>query len=268
MKMGCDLPNIEKILHLQGENLLKLRQIHGLTQDKMAQRIGVDRKTYRQWELGKERVGHSCHIDRIMYEFGVGADYVLGYTTFNSLNNEMICTEIGLADASIENFRELKQMDVEEWSRSTLLNYLDIADTPRCLLETINAVLGSEHFIKIVLAIDAFLHPEYCIPVHFQSGNWVAPDHDSLVIKKSDGTVAVSDCNDTPDNVVWLAKNKENPSDNRWMLVNNIAIQANALQTINIYLHQIKRDYDNVVLRVPEDRKRKQDTGSSGTEKG
>jgi transcriptional regulator with XRE-family HTH domain len=51
-----------------GERILAFRQLHGLTQDQLAARLGVDPSTIASWEQGKHQPSGSLQrrLDRIL----------------------------------------------------------------------------------------------------------------------------------------------------------------------------------------------------------
>jgi len=60
------------------ENIIRLRKEANITQDKLADAIGVNRSTYRNLESGSTRLVNP-HIDEIAAALKVSAEKLLGY---------------------------------------------------------------------------------------------------------------------------------------------------------------------------------------------
>ena len=92
-------------------NLEKLRNQLNLSQEELAERIGIDIKTYRQYEKLKNT--GTTALQAIWEYFNdpekgnipVSLDYIMGYTDCRSVDNDYISNVTGLSDKSIERLK-------------------------------------------------------------------------------------------------------------------------------------------------------------------
>lgn len=131
MKTGKSYPNT---------NLKKLREKLGLSQESIADQLGCNIKTYREYELGKAKPGAAMLM--VMYDFfrknncNISTDYLLDLSDFNSPENDFIGKETGLNDDTIE---VLKSLDSEQ-------------------IETLNDFMDQYHFKTLLSAIYKYSH--------------------------------------------------------------------------------------------------------------
>ena len=119
-----------------GERLRELRKSNSMTQDDLANALGVSRVQVNQWESGSREISNS-RIIKIAEFFGTTCDYILlgkethdisEFGNISSTGNEI--NEI-LSDSSIQALRDIRKIDAE--SRKT---YKDI----------LNGLIGSNAF--------------------------------------------------------------------------------------------------------------------------
>ena len=61
-----------------GSRLRKLRKEKGLTQKKLAEKLGYDRSTISAWEIGRQEPCRVYPIADVAVFFNVSADYLVG----------------------------------------------------------------------------------------------------------------------------------------------------------------------------------------------
>lgn len=61
-----------------GSRLRKLRKEKGLTQKKLAEKLGYDNSTISAWEIGKQEPCGVYPISDVAVFFNVSADYLVG----------------------------------------------------------------------------------------------------------------------------------------------------------------------------------------------
>lgn len=92
--------------------LKKLRENKNLTQQQVADKIGVTVKTYRSWEKDIE-LASSCYLIKLADTLHVSVDYLLNHSDFTSPENDYIGHMIGLSDDAIsELLRDDPDMNI------------------------------------------------------------------------------------------------------------------------------------------------------------
>lgn len=126
-------------LQLQGEHLRALRENYPggkLTQEAMAERLGVDRKTYGIWERGQAKPDTS-NLEKLADFFNVSTDYILGRSNEMQLGDKEISEATGLKEESIRVLRYLSHAqerpnvssDVPQYNRLTI-NFINRVLSP------------------------------------------------------------------------------------------------------------------------------------------
>lgn len=96
-----------------GKRISDLRQDHDMTQDDLADRIGVTGSTIQRWETGQTKIDPDGLL-KLSKEFNVSVDWLLmGVGT----ENLAFSRETGLSETSINEFKNNKKL-------STAVNYL------------------------------------------------------------------------------------------------------------------------------------------------
>ena len=124
MKSGNNLP-------LFAQRLKELRLKAGLSQEKTADKLGCNYRTYRNWE----KYGKSIRVENLIDLadlFNVSTDYLLGRTDYIRKENEYICESTGLSDKSVEVLRSCNmeadwpgnQKGVLDHKKINMLNFL------------------------------------------------------------------------------------------------------------------------------------------------
>jgi len=91
------------------ERLIKARKELKLSQEEVAETIGVDRGTYSRYEKGYPIRSHI--LFKISDCLGVSADYLLGLDNHLNKGNEEFMEFTGLDEVAVETLRALKDMD-------------------------------------------------------------------------------------------------------------------------------------------------------------
>ena len=118
-------------LPLSCKILKELRQSNHYTQKYVAQKIGVEVKTYRSWEIGyyKENVQIFPTIDsdkliKISNLYNVSIDYILGQSEITQVDNTYIHNKIGLSENSIDVLEE----NMQQRNRLYRNRYIEMID--------------------------------------------------------------------------------------------------------------------------------------------
>lgn len=101
---------MSNLLPTKNKNRLKeLRKDTGMTQERIAEKLGVTVKTYRSWEncedikgIGIRNISDLVDLANL---FNVSVDYLLNKSEFRTPENDFIGKETGLSDNSIDTLK-------------------------------------------------------------------------------------------------------------------------------------------------------------------
>lgn len=99
-------------------NLKDLRKKAGYTQEELAKKIGISKRTLAYWEKGENSI-KADKAEKLAKLFGVSVAYLLGYTDDNKVYNDEEILEI---DGDIIAFSKEKFKD--EYSERLLTNFV------------------------------------------------------------------------------------------------------------------------------------------------
>lgn len=101
-----------------GARLAALRKEKGLTQKAVAERLGINEKSYTVWEVGRRKKSHkegettrpekeavdisNAHLCALADLYGVSVDYILGRTDYKTINGADVARITGLSDPAIK----------------------------------------------------------------------------------------------------------------------------------------------------------------------
>ena len=85
------------------ESLKFLREKGGLTQSQLADKLGVSRGSISFYE-NKDRVPDIIFLDKVADYFGIGYDFLMGFSDNMNPNNTDIGLRLGLSDEAIEKW--------------------------------------------------------------------------------------------------------------------------------------------------------------------
>lgn len=101
-----------------GARLAALRKENGLTQKAVAERLGINEKSYTVWEVGRRKKSHkegektrpekeavdisNAHLCALADLYGVSVDYILGRTDYKTINGADVARITGLSDPAIK----------------------------------------------------------------------------------------------------------------------------------------------------------------------
>lgn len=100
-----------------GARLAALRKEKGLTQKVVAERLGINEKSYTVWEVGRRKKSHkegektrqekeavdisNAHLCALADLYSVSVDYILGRTNYKTINGADVARITGLSDPAI-----------------------------------------------------------------------------------------------------------------------------------------------------------------------
>ena len=101
-----------------GARLAALRKEKGLTQKAVAEKLGINEKSYTVWEVGRRKKSHkegektrpekeavdisNDHLCALADLYGVSCDYILGRTDYKTINGADVARITGLSDPAIK----------------------------------------------------------------------------------------------------------------------------------------------------------------------
>lgn len=122
---------MSNLLPVKSKNRLKeLRKDTGMTQERIAEKLGVTVKTYRSWENCEDIKGIGIRniSDLVVLAelFHVSVDYLLNKSEFRTPENEFIGKETGLTDESIFLLKEWNKKKIDLFIQKDLdtLNFI------------------------------------------------------------------------------------------------------------------------------------------------
>jgi len=136
-----------------GRRLRKLRLAKGLAQKEVAERLGINEKSYTVWEVGRRKKSHkegeatrpekeavdisNAHLCALADLYGVSVDYILGRTDYKTINGADVARITGLSDPAIKVLQNYKKPEdsvidiinavIEDYEKnggSSLLSYI------------------------------------------------------------------------------------------------------------------------------------------------
>ena len=157
------------------ENLKTIRKARGYTQQQLADELGIEYKTYNQYENGKNPIP-SNYLVQIAKILDISTDYILGVPNAPlHVGNDEIEKITGLNECSIETLRNLKRDDTF-LVQAQLIN-LSLGGTPLTAfnhgaLSVLNALLtNSEDFNTFATAFIHYALNDFTHPVHKEMGS-------------------------------------------------------------------------------------------------
>ena len=87
-----------------GTRIRAARKGLGLSQKKLADRLGVTERTVRHWELGTS-LADTVALADMSALFGLSTDYLLGISDFTKPENEFLSEQLGISDKATTNLR-------------------------------------------------------------------------------------------------------------------------------------------------------------------
>lgn len=114
-----------------GRKIVELRSDKGLTQERLAEIIGVSREMLAYYEGGKRKIKIDILVKTAEY-FNVSADYLLGRTSVKTTDTDLksVCEYIGLSENAVTRIRSAISKDVKssvlyEGIIVDILDYID-----------------------------------------------------------------------------------------------------------------------------------------------
>ena len=225
-------------------NLKRLRKEVGLTQAEMAEAIGCDTKTWRDYELENKSPRTSLLIEmrRFFREKGinVSTDYLLGFSDCRSVENDYISQITGLSDAAISTLADIKKVGHIYAGHSEL--------------DTLNFLLSDKWECSALLAsIQDLFHAQYSIPVyHVETGKRTDEKGNETPLVETvlpSGKIDVDKVFDSNGDVVHetryvhLAKDENDLRDNVSIAINQDFLESVALINIEKRLRAFRDKY-------------------------
>lgn len=94
-------------------NMKKIREIYGATQDEIAQVAGVNRSTVSQWETGTSKASNS-KLEKLSIFYGIGPDSFYELPDIDDVRREMLINtakkEKEIKDASEKNRNKAEEL--------------------------------------------------------------------------------------------------------------------------------------------------------------
>lgn len=94
------------------------KEVIGMTQKEVAERLGINEKSYTVWEVGRRKKSHkegektrpekeavdisNAHLCALADLYGVSCDYILGRTDYKTINGADVARITGLSDPAIK----------------------------------------------------------------------------------------------------------------------------------------------------------------------
>lgn len=117
-----------------GNRIKELREAHGLSQDELAKHLKISRLSVGNYERG-DRSPDATVMYRLIKFFNVSANYMLGFSGAKDSDNELLMSELGLTEKSINLIK------------NGIPSFGDMSYPPndeRTLLDTFNSVLNDD----------------------------------------------------------------------------------------------------------------------------
>lgn len=143
-----------------------------ITQQYIADKIGCDIKTYRDYENGKRNITQVELLISLADFYKVSTDYILGRTDYTSVDNEMISNEIGLNDNAINTLKA--ELDYNQSNKSK-----------KHSIDTINFILENHTDFSIGLLLENiynYLFANYNQVIAYNNKEGTAEVCDKLVL--------------------------------------------------------------------------------------
>lgn len=156
------------------ERLIKTRKELKLSQEEVAETIGVDRGTYSRYEKGYPIRSHI--LFKISACLGVSADYLLGLDNHLNKGNEEFMEFTGLDEVAVETLRTLKDMDTMISDAHNISIYQGEYKTAfsKGFLTVLNTLLSNpDTFATLATAFINYADNSYTNPVHKDNDTWV-----------------------------------------------------------------------------------------------
>lgn len=152
--------------------LIELRDKKGFSQEKLAEKLGVNRTTVIDWE-NKDRKIDLTNIIALADLYGVSVDYLLCRSDFTQDGNEYISSVTGLSDSAINALRDFKKNDsagikhvIDSLKRGKQPTH------PLYALEIINFFLTSKHLKKFIEHFRNLSSDTYNVPIVIDGNNY------------------------------------------------------------------------------------------------
>lgn len=195
MKKSCKLPFYCQILK-------DLRKKKRYTQEYVAAQVGVQTKTYREWENGYDKgnahvsreIGHE-KLEALSDLYNVSVDYILGRSECTSIENEKISELTGLSDNAIKML-SLWKMEQEETPNSFIAMGEDVNTINLLLEHQLERTKNAEHkgcypswsifhFIKQYLSSGSFKREQQDRLRICDGKDWVDVQNGDILIKNN-----------------------------------------------------------------------------------
>lgn len=108
---------MSEYINKTGARLAALRKENKLTQKAVAEKLGINEKSYTVWEVGRRKKSHkigettrpekeavdisNAHLCALADLYGVSVDYILGRTDYKTINGADVARITGLSDHAI-----------------------------------------------------------------------------------------------------------------------------------------------------------------------
>ncbi|MBU5334744.1 helix-turn-helix domain-containing protein [Anaerocolumna aminovalerica] len=96
-------------------NMKKIREIYGATQDEIAQVAGVNRSTVSQWETGASRATNS-KLEKLSIFYGIGPECFYEIPDINDVRRDMLISS-AKRDKELKEASEQKRSKAEEFAK-------------------------------------------------------------------------------------------------------------------------------------------------------
>lgn len=119
-----------------GKRIRDLRIQHGMTQEELGEKFGVQKSAVAKWESGRVRNLKASTIKKMAELFGVKPSYVMGWD-----DTELISTELMKAMSLTEGRFDITVSDIELFRTYMLAKQSDKAAV-KALITAVDKVLG------------------------------------------------------------------------------------------------------------------------------
>lgn len=129
-------------MNKEKNNIRLLREKHKLTQQAVADFLGISLKAYRNYEKSPHTIPMNCAI-KLSDKYNVSLDYLLNRYEYTTTGNEYIINNLGLSQTSIdtiqgiskysktENYTDITSIDILNYVLSNPLLFIDLLGSLR-----------------------------------------------------------------------------------------------------------------------------------------
>lgn len=119
------------------ERMKTIREDMDLTQQEVANKLGIERSTYAGWETGKDTIPLS-QLNALSNYYEMSIDYITGLSNINNYNKRHLDIDVIAVGNKLKEFRisyQLKQKDLFELLNTTSSTY-SAYETGKVLIQT------------------------------------------------------------------------------------------------------------------------------------